>query len=190
MKMPTLRDSFDFLLTEGPSLFPKTESLLYVGHRHDTDRWWHQKFAPVIGVTRIAVVDIDYQNLQTAAEITPELYHGDIRTLQLPWFDLVFWDEGPEHLPREESLDICGRLMESNGKLLISCPWGFQSQGSDSNDPEFHHWGPMPEDFASIGMDTRTFGRMFVQRNGRTEEHGNLIAWGSAYLSLCRTVFQ
>ena len=98
--MPTLRESFDFLLVGGPVLFPDTRSMLYVGHRSDTDPWWWRTFAPALGIERIAVLDIDEMNLRTASHITDELYLGDLRDIDLPRFDLIFWDEGPEHLPR------------------------------------------------------------------------------------------
>jgi hypothetical protein len=146
--------------------------MLYVGHRRDTHPWWYQTFAPAIGASRIAVIDVDRNNLLTARHVTSELYHGDIRQSDVPHgFGLVFWDEGPEHLPREESLELCRYLARRNARVLISCPWGFQEQGEDRNDPEFHHWGPVPEDFASIGWQTRTFGVKFP------DGHGNLIAW-------------
>lgn len=146
--------------------------MLYVGHRGDTHPWWHQTFAPLIGASRLAVIDIDRGNLMTAAHVTNELYHGDIRQNDAPRdFGLVFWDEGPEHLPREVSLEVCRWLAERNQRVLISCPWGYQPQGTGPNDPEFHHWGPLPEDFQSIGWQTRTFGTIFP------EGHGNLIAW-------------
>lgn len=146
--------------------------MLYVGHRGDTAPWWHAKFAPLIGCTRLAVIDIDKGNLETAAPITKELYFGDIRQSDAPsGFGLVFWDEGPEHLPREQSLEVCRYLAERNGHVLISCPWGFMPQGTNPSDPEFHHWGPEIEDFQSIGWNVRVFGIKFP------EGHGNLIAW-------------
>ncbi len=146
--------------------------MLYVGHRGDTHPWWHDTFAKRIGASRIAVIDIDKGNLQTAAHVTSELYHGDIRQNDCPRdFGIVFWDEGPEHLPREESLEVIRWLAERNRRVLISCPWGYQQQGAGPSDPEFHHWGPQPADFESIGMTARTFGTEFPGG------HGNLIAW-------------
>lgn len=172
--MPSHGSAFDFLTAEGPSIFGTVGSLLYVGHRGDTHPWWHETFAKSLGITRIAVIDIDKGNLHTAAHVTSELYHGDIRQTDCPKdFDLIFWDEGPEHLPREQSLELIKVFNEHGSRVLISCPWGFQLQGTDPNDPEFHHWGPMPEDFESIGMTARTFGVMFSEGSG----HGNLIAW-------------
>lgn len=172
--MPNHGDAFDFLTREGPSIFGTVGSMLYVGHRHDTHPWWHRTFAPLVGATRLAVVDIDPHNLGTARHITDELYLGDIRSPQLPTgFGLVFWDEGPEHMAKEESLALCQLLAGRNRRVLVSCPWGFQPQGTDPSDPEFHHWGPMPEDFDTIGWTARTFGVMFDGRAG----HGNLIAW-------------
>ena len=44
-------------------------------------------------------------------------------------------------------------------------------QGTDENDPEFHHWGPQPADFHEIGFQTATFGTM------HPGGHGNLLAW-------------
>lgn len=174
--MPTVGSAFDYLTAQAPAMFGLfAKSLLYVGHRGDTHPWWHKTFAPIIGAERIAVIDIDRGNLGTAGHVTQELYHGDIRQTDAPsGFGVVFWDEGPEHVSREDALHIIGILMQKNTHVLISCPWGYQPQGHGPSDPEFHHWGPMPEDFESIGMQTRTFGTMFDGTPGR---HGNLIAW-------------
>lgn len=179
--MPTLTESFNWLRDEGPRLFPHCNggSLLYVGHRRDTHPWWHRTFAKALGCDRIAVLDIVRDNLMSAAGITSELYLGDVRDESLyPEFDLVLWDEGPEHMPRQDSLDLLTRLMRRHRSVLISCPWGYQPQG-DPNDPtdfEFHHWGPNPADFSGIGMETRVFGTQF---DGRGNGHGNLIAWAT-----------
>lgn len=173
--MPTTQQAFDFLGERGRELLGPCSSLLYIGHRHDTHPWWHTVLATTLGVSRIAVIDIDASNLSSANGITNELYLGDIRQSDAPTgFDLVFWDEGPEHLPKEVSLALCQHLQERNARVLISCPWGYQPQGSGPEDIEFHHWGPMPDDFRSIGWVAHTFGMMF---DGVGNGHGNLIAW-------------
>lgn len=149
--------------------------MLYIGHRTDTHPWWHKTFASAIGATRLAVIDIDHQNLMTAQTITSELYHGDIRQSDCPRdFGMIFWDEGPEHMPRIQALETIQFLTEKGARVLVSCPWGYQPQGSGPTSWEFHHWGPMPADFEGIGMQTRTFGTMF---DGNGRGHGNLIAW-------------
>lgn len=172
--MPTRGEAFEFLTREGPAIFGNVGSMLYVGHRHDTHPWWHQTFAPSIGASRLAVIDIDRGNLATAQSITNELYLGDIRQSDSPRdFGLIFWDEGPEHLPKDEAFRTIKFLGERGARVLVSCPWGFQKQGDDPHHPEFHHWGPLPEDFLAAGMSVRTFGTSFdVGPNG-----GNLIAW-------------
>lgn len=173
--MPTTQDAFDFLSHRGRDVLGECHSLLYVGHRHDTHPWWHETFARHLGVSRIAVIDIVPTNLSSAQSITNELYLGDIRQSDAPkGFDLVFWDEGPEHMSKADSLATCEHLNKMNGRVLVSCPWGYQPQGSGPEDVEFHHWGPTPEDFHAIGWTVRTFGTMF---NGRGAGHGNLIAW-------------
>jgi hypothetical protein len=173
--MPTVQSAFDYLTENCLQIFGPCTSLLYVGHRGDTHPWWYQTFAKNLGVTRIAVIDIDRGNLGSAGHITNELYCGDIRQSDAPKdFDLVFWDEGPEHLPKNESLAICQHLAERNSRVLISCPWGYQPQGSGPTDIEFHHWGPLPEDFESIGWTAHTFGTVFTESGSG---HGNLIAW-------------
>lgn len=161
-------------------MFGSVGSMLYVGHRSDTSGWWHQTFAPVIGATRLAVIDIDRTNLESAQHITNELYHGDVRQSDCPaGFGIVFWDEGPEHLPRDVSLELCKHLASVNRHVLVSGPWGFQLQGTDPRHPEFHHWGPEIEDFRGIGWSVRTFGTRFVTDpdGGASSGHGNLIAW-------------
>lgn len=170
--MPTHGDAFTYLTENCLNIFGPCESLLYVGHRGDTHPWWYQTFAAKLGITRLAVLDVDKGNLESAAHITKELYLGDIRQTDAPrGFDIVFWDEGPEHLPKDVSLRLCEHLASVNRRALISCPWGYMPQGRDPNDYEFHHWGPQLEDFQSIGWVALTFG--VEHPNG----HGNLIAW-------------
>lgn len=175
--MPTRIEAFRFLQDEGPKVFgTDVGSLLYVGHRHDTHPWWWQGFCPAIGATEIAVIDIVEGNARTAEGITKQIYVGDVRNPALvpADFGLVFWDEGPEHMARDEALQLIVDMRTRHRGVLISCPWGYQPQGSGPSDPEFHHWGPQPEDFQSIGMETRTFGEMF--HDGGLG-YGNLIAW-------------
>lgn len=171
--MPTVGGAFDFLIGEGPRIFGAVGSILYVGHQSCTSPWWWERFAPAVGANRLAVIDIVQRDLNSAGSITGELYLGDIRDpgAVLGGFGLVFWDEGPEHMPRDESLETILALASRHVRVLISCPWGFQKQGDDPKDPQFHHWGPLPADFEGIGMEARTFGSMFPGG------HGNLIAW-------------
>lgn len=172
--MPTLSSAFQFLELNAKDLFGNIQSMLYVGHRGDTHPWWRTDFCSALGNPKIAVLDIDKGNLGTAAEHTSELIHADILTHETIGYGLVFWDEGPEHVSKVDALDCLKRLASTNYHVLISCPWGYQPQGSGPSDKEYHHWGPMPEDFESIGFKTMVFGTMF---NGQGAGHGNLIAW-------------
>lgn len=172
--MPTVGPAFQFLEQHGANMFGLTESMLYVGHRSDTHPWWRTEFARAIGSPRLAVLDILQTNLDTASGFASELIHGDIRTAQVSGYSLVFWDEGPEHVARDEALDTLRTLAIYNDHVLVSCPWGHQPQGSGPDDPEFHHWAPQPADFESIGFQTAAFGTMF---DGRGGGHGNLLAW-------------
>ena len=181
--MPTTGGAFEYLAGDWAAEFRRRSpvrngpwpSMLYVGHRSDTHPWWWQTFAPACGIKRLAVVDIVKANAESARHITDEIYACDVRDLSLPQpFDLVFWDEGPEHMAREDALRMIPALAGLHGQVLISCPWGYQPQGAGPNDPEFHHWGPQPADFQSIGMTVRTFGTEF---DGLGHGHGNLIAW-------------
>ena len=56
----------------------------------------------------------------------------DIDPADITGYGLVFWDEGPEHLPRDESLELLARLATTNGHVLISCPWGCSSEAPAS----------------------------------------------------------
>lgn len=172
--MPSLQPAFQFLEENARELFGEVRSMLYVGHRLDTHPWWRTTFSEVLGGPELSVLDIDFTNLQTAAPYTDRLIHGDIRAIKPAGYDLVFWDEGPEHVPREEALELLRLLMSLNRHVLISCPWGYQPQGHGPDDPEFHHWAPQVSDYESIGMFGRTWG---VEFDGRGGGHGNLLAW-------------
>lgn len=175
--MPNFSHAFSFLQHTGPSLFRDVRRMLYVGHRNDTAPWWAREFSDALGVTHRAVIDIDGRNLGTAAGLADELFHGDVLThpIVLAGWDMVFWDEGPEHVPQDRALARLVEMMAHNRNVVVSCPWGFQRQGEGPSDPEFHHWGPDPEDFMGIGMMARAFGTRFMD-NG--SGHGNVVAWG------------
>lgn len=153
--------------------------MLYVGHRGDTHPWWRTSFASRLGSPSLSVIDILPGNLSTTdsiPEVTGRLL-GDLRVPESapPGFGLVFWDEGPEHVSRPDALTCLEMLMDRHGWVLVSCPWGYQPQGSGPEDVEFHHWGPEVSDFESIGMEGRAFGDRF---DGQGHGHGNVIAWG------------
>lgn len=171
--MPTRGDGFLFLEREWAPARAPLGSMLYVGHRSDTSPWWSDRFREALGGPELAVLDVVPAQLQSAGGITTHLFHGDVRSPEsVPRrFDLVFWDEGPEHVPREDALACILMLRERRGGVLASCPWGMQEQGSGPSDPEFHHWGPVPDDLTGIGMRVRAFGSPFPGG------HGNLIAW-------------
>lgn len=172
--MPNHGEAFRFLEANAERMFGHVPSMLYVGHRGDTHPWWRTTFRDLIGAPDLAVIDIVKGNLDTAAEFTNNLVCGDIRGNYARGFGLVFWDEGPEHVPREDALETLARLAEHNSHVLVSCPWGYMPQGSGPSDPEFHHWGPQPADFRGIGFMAEVFG---VEFNGLGQGHGNLIAW-------------
>lgn len=171
--MPTVAAAFDFLEREWAPARAPLDSLLYVGHRSDTSPWWARAFRAALGNPDLTVIDVVPANLDSAAVHGARLVHADVRAA-LDRHGLVFWDEGPEHLPREESLACLSALMAAHGSVLVSCPWGLQPQGFGPSDPEFHHWGPEPADFTGIGMECRVFGTRF---DGAGLGHGNLLAW-------------
>lgn len=172
--MPSLSPAFEFLEREWAPTVAPIASMLYVGHRGDTHPWWRTSFRVALGGPEIAVIDIQRGNLDTASGFTPSLICGDIRGADVRGYGVVFWDEGPEHVPREDALAAIARLAERNSVVLVSCPWGHQPQGTGPSDPEFHHWGPEREDFESIGMSVRCFGTRFHDGG---QGHGNIIAW-------------
>ena len=148
--------------------------MIYVGHRGDTSSWWHEKFAKAIGAEHLSVLDIYKPNLQTANHITADLIHGDVLdgscVGQGP--GLIFWDEGPEHVRRDQFVTWVRDMVDLGWSILVSCPWGYQAQGPDGeNLSEEHLWGPMPEDLEEAGLSCRAFGQPFP------DGHGNLIGW-------------
>jgi hypothetical protein len=175
--MPTRSEAVAFLEENAHDMFGDCVSMLYVGHRHDTAPWWRTTFAGLIDSPLIDIVDIVPGNLPhdlVNEGLVRTCFHGDILACDARQYSLVFWDEGPEHVPRDEALRVLARMAEMNTHVLISCPWGHQPQGSGPGDPEFHHWAPQPADFESIGFRTATFGTMF---DGVGGGHGNLLAW-------------
>jgi hypothetical protein len=178
--MPTVGTAFQFLEREWAPARAPVDSVLYVGHRADTHPWWATDFRHALGGPSLAVLDLVPACADSASRHTSDLLVGDVRSpgsLRGRVFGLVFWDEGPEHVPRGDALACLSRLMSEHRHVLVSCPWGHQPQGSSPSDPEFHHWAPDPSDFESIGMATRCFGTRF---SAGGVGHGNLIAWSPA----------
>jgi hypothetical protein len=173
--MPSRGEAFDFLTREGPSLFGTSVGrLMYVGHRSDTHPWWHETFAPLVGADRISVLDIWQPNLASANHVTADLIHGDVLDPACVGRGpgLLFWDEGPEHVRRDQFIPWVRDMVDLGWSILVSCPWGYQAQGADgSNLSEEHLWGPTPADLEEAGLECRAFGEMFP------EGHGNLIGW-------------
>ncbi len=172
--MPSHGQAFKFLEDHAQEMFGEIKSMLYVGHRSDTHPWWRTTFRDKLGSPTLAVIDIVKANLDSANGLASILVHGDIRTSGTSGWGLVFWDEGPEHVSKEDALSTIQDLIGRNEHVLISCPWGHQPQGTGPSDPEFHHWAPQPTDFTQIGMMAEVFGTMF---DGAGQGHGNLIAW-------------
>lgn len=172
--MPSRGEAFSFLDEHGASILGRHDRMVYVGHRSDTHPWWYQTFAPALGVSRLTVVDIFAPNLGSANHITGDLIHGDILDSSTVGHGpgLMFWDEGPEHVTRDQFMPWPRMMTGVGWDVLISCPWGYQVQGPDgANLSEEHHWGPMPADMEEAGMSWRTFGEPFP------EGHGNILAW-------------
>lgn len=174
--MPTRADAIEFLNRNAISIFgDDVGTLVYVGHRHDTHPWWHTMLAPLVRADKLIVVDIFEKNLASANHITKHLVLGDVldpKTIGAG-SGLVFWDEGPEHVTREQFMPWPRMMLDLGWSVLTSCPWGMQMQGAEDGNPhEEHHWGPMPEDMIEAGLEVKTFGsRPFP------DDHGNLIAW-------------
>ncbi len=177
--MPTLNETMKFCEDLAPT-FGRVETMLYVGHRYDTNPWWRTTFRTALGNPSLDVLDVQRENLDTAGGIDGlrNLILDDVRNVPeyLTPYDLVFWDGGPEHLPRQEALDLLKAISSKHRHVLIGCPWGYQLQGKGPTDWEFHHWGPMPEDFINIGPGWQavTHGVMF---DGQGNGHGDVHAW-------------
>lgn len=130
--MPTRGDAFRFLESEGRQIFGSAvPRLVYVGHRSDTSPWWHESFGPLVGGPKISVLDIYFPNLSSAEHITSDLIHADVLTDKAEGPGLIFWDEGPEHVTREQFQTWVPSAVERGWDVLISCPWGFQSQKAE-----------------------------------------------------------
>lgn len=157
-------------------------SMLYIGWTGGSHPWWHRKFCPDLGVSRVGVLEIYTPNFnQLAAEAKGglfsevkeyELIHGDAREIdkfvQKDRFDIVFWDHGPEHVSWEELQEASKRIFDIAGRMVIyCCPWGKWPQDAlGGNESEIHRFDVLPDHFSKLGMKVDMTGGCNQEKEG------------------------
>lgn len=164
--MPHVWQAFEWL-ENNFELFSEYKSMIYVGHRHDTKMWWIDKFCKsLLKIEKIAVLEIFQKNFENAisrlATQNVLVILGDIKKFDEYFkkdeYDIVFWDEGPEHVEEEELKPIMQKIKDNCKCAIFSVPWGKWPQKAEGeNDAEEHRYDAMPEHFTNLGMTVQTF---------------------------------
>lgn len=149
-------------------------SMLYVGWRHDTRPWWYTDFAKSLNARYVSVLEAfgpnvaDLKREVDAGKYDVVVHQGDIRKFdelfpngrEEKFFDLIFWDHGPEHVNLDELRQVTDVLAQHAGKIVLyAAPWGSWPQGADGgNQLEIHQVDLMPEHLESLGMVVKSYG--------------------------------
>ncbi len=146
------------------------KSMLYVGWRRDCKSWWHDYMAKELGGP-LGVLEIFPKNIADLEQAVwsgrydvASVISGDARdpssSVREGFWDVIFWDHGPEHVTLEELVECTPKLLQCAGKaLLYCCPWGVWPQDAeDGNDNERHRNYVTKEHLLSLGFSVGTFG--------------------------------
>jgi hypothetical protein len=152
--------------------------MLYIGWRHDCSPWWHDHMGKELGGP-LGVLEIFPKNLDDLErEIWLGRYNvasiiaGDARDpashIRKGYWDVIFWDHGPEHVTLEDLKIATPRLIDHAGKALVyCCPWGDWPQGEeDGNCHEVHRNSVTVEQLDSLGLFVTSFARAGQQNEG------------------------
>jgi len=183
--MPHTKEVFDAMNAKASwfkEMAGQPSSMLYVGWRSGSHPWWHRKFCPDLGVTRVGVIEIFQKNFDDLAKFVKdgllsevkeyELIHSDVKEIKkhVPKdrYDIVFWDHGPEHVSWEDLQEITKSIMEVTGRLVLyCCPWGkWPQKATDGNADEEHKFDVLPEHFTQLGLNVVTFGGCNQENKG------------------------
>lgn len=183
--MPHTKRVFDYFETD---MIPRlalleVKSMLYVGWRHDCKPWWHDHMARQLGVT-LGVLEIFQKNISDLEHLVWEgrydvksIIWGDARkpeeSIVEGFWDLIFWDHGPEHVDHDDLCTTTPKLLKHAGKMLLyCCPWGNWPQGEeDGNVHEVHRNSVTSEQLSNLGMTVKTFAEPGQQNEGE------LVGW-------------
>lgn len=183
--MPHTKRVFDYFESDVIPLLKKLDckSMLYVGWRRDCKPWWHDYMTKELGGP-LGVLEIFPNNLHDLEQAVwsgrynvASIIAGDARdpasSLTKGYWDVIFWDHGPEHVSLQDLQECTPKLFEYAGKVLLyCCPWGDWPQGADGgNEHEVHRNSVTAEQLQRLGMKVSCHG-LEGQKN-----EGELIAW-------------
>jgi len=144
------------------------EEVLYVGcHPHRRSPKWLNEIKSR-GATAVDALEIFQPNVLAIREqgIFRTVYHGSIASGTPKKYGLIFWWQGPEHLPRYTALETLKSLAAQHIHVIAGSPHGVYEQGPEYGNPhEVHVAHFLPEDFLSIGYQAEAFGPVNKRRS-------------------------
>lgn len=156
-----------------------SESLLYVGVRHDMRSWWHDTLCRRLGAKRVGVIEIfspnvaDFERKQWLGEydLVNQIIKGDVRQVDKyvspGEYDTIFFDHGPEHLEEKDLRETIEKMKNIFSKIICCGPWGPWPQGpEDGNSHEAHVCVLDEELFRSMGFTSVTINGWGVENEG------------------------
>lgn len=121
----------------------------------------------------IDVIEVFPENVKQLTQIKwiGRLIEGDVRLFE-PYFTydaVVFW-HGPEHLTKEETSALLGKMKRYAKAVIFATPNGRYDQGAEyGNEHENHISSWYAEDFEAMGMTVTAIGEP-------DRQNGNIIA--------------
>ncbi len=104
----------------------------------------------------------NYLWLKNNARECQTIVHGNILNIADIYpdkiFDAITFWHGPEHLKKQEFIDLVPKVKTMCSKFIIGAPWGKWDQANIKNNPyerHTYHW--YPEEWEVLGFDVWTF---------------------------------
>lgn len=180
-------DHSDQTLYHAPELKKKIDgavagakSVMLVGWRpHDSRYTFFDWLKTAAGEKLVLVVDAWEPNIRAFRPPWPTVfkYWDDVRRFRkfMPdWArDCVVWQDGPEHLPKDEAELLLKAMKMAFNSIVISTPDGMLEQGPlDGNPYEEHMSAWSREDYVRLGFDVASYSAgligIWVRNNGET----------------------
>ncbi len=108
------------------------------------------------------------------------IIQGDVRNItqmELPYYDVVMWWHGPEHIYEKELHDVLRNLETLATKfVVVASPWGESKQsGKKGNLSERHVASLYSGTFRNLGWNTDMIGNI----GNKDHTVSNLLAWST-----------
>lgn len=131
---------FNYLMS-----IPEGSKVLYVGCRKKTDWSWYKYLNKCdINILEIFGPNVKYiKDYVKNNNLNINVIKGDIANHDVSMYDAVIWIDGPEHLPKSQSIEIINKIVLCKYYLLLGPTYKSphkNQKASYGNKAEKHHF--------------------------------------------------